>query len=241
MARINIDDDFWEESADVVAAVGDKFRAYGMVLAFFKASQSKFKQAKAMSDKEFAERGFHESLIGPFAERTEIGIMARGSKKHFGWLAKRQAAGKKGGIAKASKPKQVKATSGKSKQPEASYSYSYSYSPSKNNIPASPDGFAEFYLSYPRKVGKTAAMKAWRRAASKPDFSLADLLVAREKYRAYFESSGVEAKFVKHPATFLGEWRDWLDPITGTSDLKTEQERRHAEIARRWSQEEAGA
>lgn len=85
---------------------------------------------------------------------------------------------------------------------------------------ASPDGFAEFYSGYPRKVGRTAAMKAWRRIASDPGFSLEDLLAARRRYRETLESSGTEPKFVQHPATFLNSWRDWLDPSAGSSDLK---------------------
>lgn len=88
----------------------------------------------------------------------------------------------------------------------------------KPKTAAAPDGFAEFYSSYPRKVGKTAAMKAWHRVVSEPGFLLADLLAAREKYRAYCAAQGTEPKFIKHPATFLAGWRDCLDPDFGKSE-----------------------
>lgn len=129
MARINIDDQFWVEIMPVVAALGDADRAVGQVVRFFKLAQEKHKNGKLVSEEDFARGKFHESLIGPFADRVDGGIQAVGAQKHFGWLAKRVEAGRLGG-------KQTQANASKTEQPEASPSYSPSYSPSESGSPS---------------------------------------------------------------------------------------------------------
>ncbi len=126
MARINIDDQFWIDLLGVVAKVHDQDKAIGQVVRFFRMAQEKHKNGRLIEEDEFARAGFDEALIGPFADRVDGGIQAVGAQKHFGWLAKRVEAGRKGG-------KQTQAKSSKRKQPEASSSYSPSSSSSPSN------------------------------------------------------------------------------------------------------------
>lgn len=163
MARINIDDDLWVDIGAVSAALGDEDRAVGMVVRFFRTAQSKFKQNEAISETEFSAKGFHESLVGRFATRTDRGIVATGSEKHFSWLNKRKEAGKSGGKqtqAKRSKTKQVKASSSSSYSP--SYSSSELISSKSTNardfIAAYCDRFKVRWGSNPEIQGKDAGI-----------------------------------------------------------------------------------
>ena len=74
-------------------------------------------------------------------------------------------------------------------------------------------GFTEFWQTYPRKVGKGAAQKAWDRL--KPD--LAAVLAALDwqtKQDAWTKDGG---QFIPHPGTYLNQ-RRWEDekPATAT-------------------------
>lgn len=84
---------------------------------------------------------------------------------------------------------------------------------------AHAEAFADFYKSYPRKIGKTRAEKKFLsllKSGKDPN----EIKRASGVYRMHCETNGVEVAFVKHPVTFLGEWTDWLDPEVGSSDLK---------------------
>jgi uncharacterized protein YdaU (DUF1376 family) len=68
--------------------------------------------------------------------------------------------------------------------------------------------FLEFWTSYPRKIGKDAAFKAWK--GIKPNREILDaMLVAmeRQKPTLRWDDGG---KFIPHPATWLraGRWKD---------------------------------
>jgi hypothetical protein len=71
---------------------------------------------------------------------------------------------------------------------------------------AEPDGFAEFWQVYPRKVEKIAAKKAYRKAlkAVSPEA----LLDGAQRYAA--TTRATDPKFVKYPAAWLnaGGWED---------------------------------
>ncbi len=139
MARINIDDQFWLELMGVVAQLGDQDKAIGQAVRFFRMAQDKHKHGKLITEEEFKRAGFSEALIGTFADRVDGGIRAIGAQKHFGWLTSRVEAGRKGGQAKSSKPKQTQAKPSKAKQPEASYSSSSSFSSSPSHlVPTEP-------------------------------------------------------------------------------------------------------
>ena len=79
--------------------------------------------------------------------------------------------------------------------------------------PSSPgkpdDGFAEFWKSYPRKVGKGAALKAWGKIKSKADTLQAILkAIAWQCTSDQWTKDG--GQFIPHPSTWLNEQR-WLD------------------------------
>jgi hypothetical protein len=80
--------------------------------------------------------------------------------------------------------------------------------------------FNKFYGAYPRKVGKPAALKAFKAKAKKskdPKALLADILKGIEAHGA--EWAGKDQQYIPHPSTFLNQER-WKDEVpqqgTGT-------------------------
>jgi hypothetical protein len=67
-----------------------------------------------------------------------------------------------------------------------------------------PDGFADFWDAYPRKVAKRAAAKAYAAALDR-GAEPAELLTAVRRYAALAASS--DPKFVAHPTTWLNQGR----------------------------------
>ncbi len=83
-----------------------------------------------------------------------------------------------------------------------------------------PKDFEDIYSVYPKKEGKSDGLKICKREIK----TLLDLDLLRSavaRYRKHCEDSKIEKKFIKHFSTFMNQWRDWLDPDVGTSDLKT--------------------
>jgi hypothetical protein len=77
------------------------------------------------------------------------------------------------------------------------------------NPPASPDGFAEFWATYPRKAGKGAAEKSFRKAKIGIAL-LPNVLQAIERARATEQWRKDGGQFIPHPATWINE-RRWED------------------------------
>lgn len=71
---------------------------------------------------------------------------------------------------------------------------------------AEPSGFAEFYLAYPRKVGRVAAVKAYSKAMTLTEPGV--LLAAVQRFATSMQ--GRDPKYIPHPATWLnaGRWDD---------------------------------
>jgi hypothetical protein len=71
-----------------------------------------------------------------------------------------------------------------------------------------PDGFAEFWQACPRKIGKTAAAKAYAKAlqSTTPEVILHGIVAAAGEWKA----ARTEERFVPHPATWLNQGR-WAD------------------------------
>ena len=74
-------------------------------------------------------------------------------------------------------------------------------------------GFAEFYLIYPRKVGKEAARKAFEKAAKSTDPEA--IIEGASRFAA--DPNLPEKQFIPHPATWLnaGRWEDEPLPHRG--------------------------
>lgn len=77
--------------------------------------------------------------------------------------------------------------------------------------PPTPPEFEEFWAAYPRKIGKAAALKAWKSATktTHPDTIQAGIEAHRDNLAAR------EARFIPHPSTWLnaGRWDDEPDPL----------------------------
>ena len=72
--------------------------------------------------------------------------------------------------------------------------------------------FEQFWATYPRRVEKRKAFKAWQ-ARLRQGVSSSDLILASKHYG--LAMAGTEERFIKHPATFLGPdaiFEEWLKP-----------------------------
>lgn len=78
-----------------------------------------------------------------------------------------------------------------------------------------PGGFDDFWQAYPRKVGKGAALKAWKRIRPNADLTARMLaVIRRESTSEQWVRDG--GQYIPHPATWLnqGRWDDELpEPV----------------------------
>lgn len=75
--------------------------------------------------------------------------------------------------------------------------------------------FEDFWNSWPRKVGKAAAQKAWTKAVTRQRASPAAILAASQSYAERCRLTGQDPQFIPHAATWLnrGSWEDDLDAV----------------------------
>lgn len=72
--------------------------------------------------------------------------------------------------------------------------------------------FDLIYSKYPRKIGKQKGLVRLKASIKTPeDFDLLKLAV--DHYCKYCLSQNTEPKYIKHFSTFIGEWRDWVEPV----------------------------
>lgn len=104
----------------------------------------------------------------------------------------------------------------------------------KDNTPqtpqggSEPEGFAEFWKAYPRRVGKGQARKAYAKAIKSNDPSF--LIAEAEKFAKRMR--GQEQRYIPHPSTWLNGER-WLDEEKAPVDFLSEKERREQEEKRK--------
>jgi hypothetical protein len=84
----------------------------------------------------------------------------------------------------------------------------------KPRAEAEPPGFADFWQAYPRKVGKGAALKAYRKAAAECEA----IKRALEWQADSADHLKRETKFIPYPATWLSQ-RRWEDPVPAGNGL----------------------
>ena len=84
---------------------------------------------------------------------------------------------------------------------------------------AAPVGFAEFWMGYPKKVGKGAAEKAFRRAKIGTTL-LPSILQAIERARKTEQWRKSNGQFIPNPATWLNERRWEDDDVQPTSESR---------------------
>lgn len=155
MARINIEDDFWVDVAEVAAKIGDQDVAIGMSLRFFRYAQEKHKCGRLLNEQEFAEK-FNEALIPTFAKRTPSGIQAVGAEKHFGWLEQKVRAGAAGGRKSAQRPRNARGqlvAKSKLNQATTKHSQASSSSSSSSSDSSSPSSLVTEAPSAPAEQG----------------------------------------------------------------------------------------
>ena len=82
------------------------------------------------------------------------------------------------------------------------------------SLKVSPIGFEEFWRSYPRKVGKQAALRAWKKI--NPGQATADIIIEaiRNQTAQHHFQNGKGEDFIPNPATWLnqGRWDDEIAP-----------------------------
>lgn len=95
-----------------------------------------------------------------------------------------------------------------------------------NNMSISDEiSFEEFWAWYPRKVGKAAARKAWKKCKTDSETVIAGAV------RMATDSNLPELQYVPHPSTWLNEerWNDDPYPPRGKANLKQIQQREASE------------
>ena len=205
--------------------------------AYVKVFYDWIEQTDALSD---AERGRLINAIVRYARAGEVTELSGNERFVFGSFrsaidrdallsAKRAKSGSEGG--KKSKSKQTEANLSKIKQNQANASNKdkdedkdKDYDKDKNIPPKSPNGdsparFAEFWQAYPRKVGKAAAEKSWKRLHLTAEL-FAKIMAAVETAKHTEQWQEQNGRFIPNPATWLNQGR-WDDEYAdnGTSDF----------------------
>ena len=86
----------------------------------------------------------------------------------------------------------------------------------KTNHTTPSTQFEQFWLAYPNKVGKKAALKAFEAAKDKPDINMLVGAVIRSAQSAQWTKEN--GKYIPHPSTWLNEGR-WSDqPLSNGSN-----------------------
>ncbi|MDE2097791.1 MAG: DUF1376 domain-containing protein [Patescibacteria group bacterium] len=85
------------------------------------------------------------------------------------------------------------------------------------------DGFDQFWAAYPKKVGKEAAFKAWKKL-KKPSETLQAILLALAWQKDSAQWRKNSGQFIPNPATYLTQGR-WMDerPMDGIDEWLQEQ------------------
>jgi len=233
MARLNLEPKTWSsyKFQKLLIMIGDRHRAMGIVVDLWALAQAHwFPKRELIPFDEFERAGLPEALIEcGLAERTPNGIYAKGAEDQFAWLFQAQEAGKRSGQARSKNPLNGGSTAvnGGSTVVEGHSTSLLStptptlknIAPSKNEllfIPAERTrfNFLEIYKKYPRKEGKQVGINRAKREIKTPaDFQA--LSKAVDRYLEHAKQNATEKRFLKMFSTFIGEWRDWLEPDAG--------------------------
>lgn len=88
------------------------------------------------------------------------------------------------------------------------------------------DAFEAFWSTYPRKVKKGDARKAWAKATK--EASPQDITDGAVRYAADCSSKRTDARYIAHPTSWLNSerWTDEPDQASAAADAELERERR---------------
>lgn len=139
--------------------------------------------------------------------------------------AKRAEAGRKGGaarVAKQSAEQVAKQTGSRNKQVQAEREREQKEkdSPARARAAAFAADFETWWETYPHKVGKTAAAKAYEKARRTAGVDADTLMAGLANATAVWVAERRERQFIPHPATWLnqGRWDDDVAPLPGMPD-----------------------
>lgn len=74
--------------------------------------------------------------------------------------------------------------------------------------------YISLYWDYPRHIKKGEFLKRCK-TNIKTQKQFDDFKKALDNYKQHLANTNTEPQFIKHPTTFLSEWKDWLDPENG--------------------------
>lgn len=237
MARINIEDQLFDDPRfkALEKKAGD-LKAWGVWVRACKVAQRFWKQEKLIPTELFDMLDHAQDLVDcGLAERKENGVYFKGTKEHLGWLPDRLKAAKSAGKASAEKRACVKKRNAahineinnivqpnvNQTQPSSSYSSSFSFSNYKNKEKNKEENcvfsFNKAFQKYPKKSGEQSARIQFSRLI-KSSVDYDNLLIAIKNYSDHCALNLIEEKFIRTFASFLTDWRDWVDKKTGNSD-----------------------
>lgn len=85
------------------------------------------------------------------------------------------------------------------------------------------------YQDYPRKIGKSDGLKKLRaEIRTRTDFDAFHQAV--KNYKSFCEKENKSKEYIKHFDSFVSSWRDWLDPLTGTTSINVKREKTFLEL-----------
>lgn len=84
------------------------------------------------------------------------------------------------------------------------------------------ENFEEFYALYPKKVAKAAAKRVYLKIANENDHD--KIMEALNRYRLHLLKEKTEAKFIRHPTTFLNNLGDWDHDDAGKTESFSQDE-----------------
>jgi len=85
----------------------------------------------------------------------------------------------------------------------------------KSEEKLSLEDFETVYRDYPRKEGKSDGISKLKKEITNHQ-QLDQVRIAIANYKK--RKLGDDPKFIMHFSTFVGKWKDWLDPTTGSVD-----------------------
>lgn len=138
--------------------------------------------------------------------------------------AKRAEAGRRGGSARSTK-QVAEQTASTGKQAEAkgtptTEADTKKDSPARARAAAYAADFETWWETYPHKVGKAAAAKAYEKARRTAGVDADTLMAGLSNATAVWVAERRERQFIPHPATWLnqGRWDDDVTPLPGMPD-----------------------
>lgn len=239
MPRINIEMDLFTDSRFLmlIAETGNYEAALGALVHLWIVGAKLFLETQGViSDKVWHRERLHHKLITcEFVVLTEGGYYISGAIKHFQWIKIASDKGKKSGAMRIAKS-HIDEMNRTAVEPQLNRGGTSSLlfsaplcsallnSKRKNNT-CSPNGerksfdLDKIYQTYPRKQGKSSGLRKLK-GMIKTSEDYESLKIAIERFVEFHRSKHTEPQFIPHFSTFVNQWRDWLDPLTGTTDSR---------------------